>query len=86
MGSPSGSMRSKTIHSADYRVLLKMLKAARGEMPQTELAKSLKMPQSMLSKYERGELRLDIIQLRAWCKALGVDFVTLVAEFAKRTG
>lgn len=79
-------MRTKTIHSADYRVLLKMLRAARGEMPQTELAKSLKMSQSMLSKYERGELRLDIIQLRAWCKAIGVDFLAFAAEFVKRTG
>lgn len=86
MGEPSGPMRTKTIHSADYRVLLKMLRVARGETPQTELAAKLRMSQSMLSKYERGELRLDIIQLRAWCKALGVDFLAFVGEFVKRTG
>jgi transcriptional regulator with XRE-family HTH domain len=36
------------------------------------------MTQSSLSKVEMGERRIDVIQLREWCEALGIklpDFV-----------
>jgi transcriptional regulator with XRE-family HTH domain len=48
---------------------------------QVALAQRLKETQSTISKYERGERRLDLVQLRLWCRALGVDFVDFVKAF-----
>lgn len=45
---------------------------------QVQLAKRLKSTQSMVSKAEAGERRLDVIELHSWCKALGKPF----SEFA----
>jgi hypothetical protein len=41
-------------------------------------------PQSFLSESERGERRLDIVELRAFCRAMGVIFVEFVSEFDRR--
>ena len=79
-------MRQRTIYSEDYKLLLGMLRAARGDTPQATIAGRLRMTQSIFSKYERGELRMDVIQLRAWCKALQIDFLQFVTDFTKRTG
>jgi len=40
----------------------------------------LNVPQSLVSKYESGERRLDILEVREVCQALEVPF----PEFAKR--
>ncbi|RYD32015.1 MAG: XRE family transcriptional regulator [Verrucomicrobiaceae bacterium] len=42
-----------------------------------ELAERLNQTQSFISKCERSERRLDVVELRAWCKALD----TTLAEF-----
>ena len=39
-------------------------------------------PQSYVSKYERGERRLDIVELIAVAKTLGVDPAQLCSELA----
>jgi transcriptional regulator with XRE-family HTH domain len=49
-------------------------------LTQVQLASKIDVSQSHYSKYERGELRLDIVQLRAICIASG----TSLAKFAKR--
>ncbi|MBL0869738.1 MAG: helix-turn-helix transcriptional regulator [Phycisphaerales bacterium] len=79
--------RRPTIYSQHYRTLLASLVAARQSkgLTQVRLAGRLRMTQSMLSKYERGELRLDVLQLRDWCKAIGVDFLTLLKEWDKQS-
>jgi DNA-binding Xre family transcriptional regulator len=41
------------------------------------------MTQSAVSKIEMGEQRIDLIQLREWCEALGIklsDFVDRVED------
>jgi transcriptional regulator with XRE-family HTH domain len=50
------------------------LKDARlnAEMTQVKLAKRLRAPQSFVAKYERGERRLDIVELVTICKAIGI--------------
>jgi transcriptional regulator with XRE-family HTH domain len=72
----------KSIHSAQYRVLLEHLVAARESrrVTQAALAKRLHATQSSVSKIERGERRLDIIELHSWCQALNVPFAKFVHD------
>jgi transcriptional regulator with XRE-family HTH domain len=62
------------------------LRSARHEanITQVDLANQLGIDQSYVSKYERSERRLDIIEVRAICKALSVDFGEFVVTFEKR--
>jgi transcriptional regulator with XRE-family HTH domain len=46
-----------------------------------ELAKRLKVTQSQVSKCERGEVRLDLVQLRTHCQALGISLPEFVGRF-----
>lgn len=48
---------------------------------QTELAERLRQPQSFVSKYETGERRLDLIEVREICSALGLSLVEFVQRF-----
>jgi DNA-binding XRE family transcriptional regulator len=59
-------MAKRTIYSADYELLLRMLREARerADVTQVTLAQRLGITQSALSKCERGELRLDVVQTR----------------------
>jgi transcriptional regulator with XRE-family HTH domain len=70
----------KSIHSAQYAVVLQLLRQARRAvgMTQEQLAEALGETQSFISKCERGERRLDAIELRSFCRALNVDFPVFV--------
>jgi transcriptional regulator with XRE-family HTH domain len=67
-------------NTADRDALPSILRAARKRigLTQTELARVLQRPQSYVSKYERGELRIDILELRQICKAIGISLATVV--------
>jgi len=53
---------SKSLHSQRYRLFRELLLAERERagLTQVEVARLLKKPQSFVSKYERGDRRLDI--------------------------
>ena len=51
---------------------------------QTELAARLGCPQSFVSKYESGQRRLDLVELEAICKALGVTLAEFAAWFTQQ--
>lgn len=72
----------KSIFTPEYEAVLRLLRQAReaAGLTQVDLATALEKSQSFVSKVERGETRLDIIQLRTVLAALGV---TLPA-FAQR--
>lgn len=55
----------KSIHSSEYKTVIKKLREAReaAGFTQTEAAEKLGKPQSYISKIERGERRIDIIEL-----------------------
>ncbi|MGF6289650.1 helix-turn-helix domain-containing protein [Paraburkholderia youngii] len=76
----------KTIYSGQYALFIKLLRAAREDagLTQEEVAARLKATQTFVSKCERGERRLDIIELRNWCKALGIPAAQFVAELEKK--
>jgi len=64
----------KTVRSQDYKKLLALLIAARKRagLSQREIAKAIAEPQSWVSKGENGERRLDLIELVAILRALGL--------------
>jgi transcriptional regulator with XRE-family HTH domain len=45
----------------------------RAGITQYEIAARLGRPQSFVSKYERGERRLDVLEFREVADALGID-------------
>jgi transcriptional regulator with XRE-family HTH domain len=61
-------MRSS--HTPAYRAFLVRLKAARKSrrLTQAEVAEQLGLQQSEVSRMERGETRVDVIQLAAFAK------------------
>jgi ribosome-binding protein aMBF1 (putative translation factor) len=73
----------KSIHSAQYEVFLKSLREARQRagLTQEDLAERLAETQSFVSKCERGERRIDIVELRQFCAAFGLTLKQFVADF-----
>jgi len=73
----------KTIHSGGQEVLQELLRQLRldRDLRQQELAAQLGKPQSFVSKYEAGERRLDLVELREICRVLGVSLSAFVKQF-----
>ena len=74
-------MSKRNCH-ADEERLQALLRDFRNEaaLTQVELAERLNQPQSFVSKYESGERRLDILEIREVCRAIGVP----LQEFVRR--
>lgn len=68
-------MAKKSIYSARYQKLKSHLIEARKKagLTQVDLAARLDRPQSFVSKYERGERRLDIVEFLEVADALRID-------------
>ena len=47
-------------------------------MRQVDLADRLGQPQSYVSKYESGERRLDLLELRQVCNVLGISLEAFI--------
>ena len=77
----------KSIHTREYASVLRLLREARNKagITQVELAKKIDETQSYVSKVERGELRLDIVQLRKICNVLGLSLSEFVNRFERET-
>ncbi len=70
----------KSIFTQDYTLFLSLLRKARKvtRLTQEQVAERLQQTQSFVSKCERGERRIDVIELRAFCQAIGIpleDFI-----------
>lgn len=80
----------KSIYAPEYPVLLRLFREAReaAGMTQVQLAERLGQTQSFVSKIERGERRLDVLQLRSILAEFGVSLPQFVerleAALAKR--
>jgi len=66
-------LAKKSVFTTRYQTLKTLLIEARREagLTQAELAAKLSRPQSFVSKYERGERRLDIVEFLEVVDALG---------------
>ena len=75
----------RTIYSTEQEQLIGLLRQLRLDagLRQEDLAKKLRRPQSFVSKYEIGQRRLDLVELRDICKALGIPLVEFVRQFEK---
>jgi transcriptional regulator with XRE-family HTH domain len=72
----------KSIYTKQYGVLLVTLREAReaAGLSQIDLALRLGTTQSIVSKCELGRRRLDVIELREWCHALGLPLAQFALE------
>ena len=73
----------KTIHSKQQALLLELLIELRqvSGVSQTTLAERLRITQSEVSKHERGERGLDVLQLRQWVLTLGLPLEAFIEVF-----
>ena len=72
----------KSVFTADYEAFLNSLVAARKEagITQQGLAGQLGKPQSFVSKYERRERRLDVVEFVIIAKVINIDPCKIVRE------
>lgn len=73
---------NRQVLQAELLALRSLLRGIRQEagLRQDDLARVLGKPQSFVSKYESGERRLDVLELRSICLACGIT----LSEFAAR--
>lgn len=73
-------------HAAQNRVLVGLLREIRlrQEITQADLAERMGKPQSFVSKVERAERMIDVVELRAWCTALDADVIKVVRDWSRR--
>jgi len=78
----------RSVFTPSYARLRRLLVTARESqgLTQHDLAKRLRKPQSFVSKYERGERRIDVVEFLHIADAIGVDACELLAELARGNG
>ena len=72
----------KNIYTKQRTQLITLLRELRIEagLTQTDLAARIEKDQTLVSRFESGERRLDVLEIREICLALGITF----EEFARR--
>lgn len=73
----------KSIYTAQQRHFLTLLRRVRKEagLTQTQLAERLGTLQSRITDYERGVRRLDLMELKQVCEAVGITLPEFVRRF-----
>lgn len=69
-------------------VLLTLLRAVREEagFSQKELAAALGVDQTIVSKFEHGVRRLDLLELDAICHIVGIKLEEFIRRYRSQTG
>jgi len=77
---------TKSAFSRKHAQFRKILVQARRDagLTQVALAKKLGRPQSFVSKFERGERRLDVPEFLEVARALGLDPARTIADLEGR--
>jgi transcriptional regulator with XRE-family HTH domain len=78
---------SKFTGTSEQRRLQALLRQIRIDagLKQSELAERLGQSQSFVSKYESGERRLDLLELRQICEAAGMSLSEFINRFEGST-
>lgn len=73
----------KSLHTDAHLQLAEILRTARTDagLTQVELAGRLGRPQSLISDYENGQRRLDLVELRTIAHALDTTLADIVDRF-----
>jgi transcriptional regulator with XRE-family HTH domain len=73
----------KTTYEQKYENFTNLLRQERkaAGLTQADLAKKLRRPQSYVSKYERGERRLDVIEYLDIAQKIGFDPAAALSKF-----
>ena len=76
----------KSFGLPEHRQFLDLLLESRQNagLTQQQLAKKIDETQSFVSKIERGEIRMDLVQLNTYCQAMGTTLSKFVREFEAR--
>lgn len=75
----------KSVFTDAYAAMLRNLIALRKErgVSQVELARRLGKEQPFISRIERGERRIDVVEFYALARALGIDGTAAYAALTK---
>ncbi len=75
--------RSKSTFTRDNTIFLELLRKEREDagVTQVELAKRLRQTQSYVSRSERGERRLDLVETRWYCQGIGISLAQFSEKF-----
>ena len=73
---------TESVFSTKYDRFRQLLVGARRNagLTQAELALKLSRPQSFVSKYERGERRLDVVEFLEVAHAIGIDAISFIRQ------
>jgi transcriptional regulator with XRE-family HTH domain len=76
----------KTLHRREAQILVEMLREYRtaAGLTQTDLSERLGRAQSFISDVERGQRRLDLVQLRDIVVILGQTLPAMIQDFEQR--
>ena len=72
----------RSVFTDEYERFRTLLVEARkrSRLSQVSLSERLSRPQSFVSKYERGERRLDVVEFGEVARALGIDPLQLLRQ------
>lgn len=78
---------SSSLHSSHYQIFRRLLIEARESagLTQVQVAEALRKPQSFVSKYERGERRLDFTEFIEIAAILGIDVHAFIKAYRSST-
>ncbi len=76
----------KSLRTQQNKIFLAALRDRREALGlrQADLAQRLGETQATVSRVENGERRLDVIELRAWLRALKVGFVPFLRQLDRK--
>ncbi len=74
---------AQSTHHRRYQAFLDLLRSWRAEagLTQSEVGERLGNTQTFVSKVERGERRLDVVEFAEWCEALGIAAESAFQQF-----
>ena len=77
----------KSVFTLEYEAFLQTIIAVRKSagLTQQQLAVRLEKPQSFVSKYERGERRLDVVEFLSVIRVMGSDPYEVLRRVEEQT-
>jgi transcriptional regulator with XRE-family HTH domain len=78
----------KSVFTKEYEALVRTLIEERKKrgLTQADIAHRLGRPQSFVSKYERGERRLDVVEFIYVAKTVGISAAALIRKLEDAQG